>query len=1603
MDGRTMYGLIHWRTKMKMFLLFLIVFHGTLVLGESENESVGVNYLSTVTEKVSLRVSENQPSGTFIGRIPVKPGFQYRFNDNPAYFVLNGTTGEITTRVVIDRENLAEDVMNLVVLSSHPTYPIEVKVTIADENDNSPEFPDRMFNIKWSENAAVGTQYILDTASDADKGVNGISTNYEIVSGNTDDKFTLAITASLSGDEVYLYLENLKLLDREVTDNYVLNISARDAGTPARSGHAIVNVTVIDFNDSPPTFDHSEYAVSISENAAAEASVMRVRATDADVGANAEVSYYITDDTEQFAVERDTGIVRTLHDKLRCKKNICVFTVQAKDHGVPYLTGRAYVTVNLIDENDHSPEITFRYIPATSDYATVNENAQDGTIVALISVVDKDEGDNGRCSVAIKEGNELGAFRLEDAFGWSLLKVNKQIDREENSVYNLTILAWDHGEPPRESSENIIIVVNDVNDHTPTFLKLEYVAVLSESVPTGSFVASVSATDADTGINAKLTYSIVSGDSHGWFAIIADSGLITTARRLDRESSAMMTLNVSVNDGGPSPHISYAKVTVQILDENDETPAFTESVYNVSVSESLPPGSAVAAATAIDNDDGPNGTVVYAFDSDVEMKYPGTFLLDSATGKISTRVLLDREKRDFYSLGVIARDDGRPPLSSSAAVHVTVTDINDNSPIFYPTHYFASVLENLPAGTIVTKVDAYDLDAGSNGRVHYEITGGADGKFQIDPDSGAIKTSASLDREVTPVFKLTLRARDAGGRESAELAIVEIKVSDVHDTPPAFSRRRGYGFSIVEDGERPDVGRFVGAVEATSTLSRATVSYAIASGDHRGMFRVDASSGAISTAKPIDREQESVYHLIVVASDGSVPAKTNVTVTVLDVNDNAPYFASQSVDVHVYENWPVGHEVYVVDARDDDEGGNSRITYELEDNPGGMFRMNAVTGAVFLNKPVASSAREIYHAKVRASDNGVPRLSSSLRVAVHVHDVNDHTPRFTRPAYATSVRESAPLNHRFITVDARDDDTGPDGVVSYAITGGNADGKFGVFPDGFLYVQSGLDRETRDRYELTVTATDHGLQPRSSTARVVVHVADDNDNAPAFGNATYALRIGENLPPDTLVGVVSATDADLGRNGEVSYAMATRQGDFAVDALTGEIRTLRDFDREVLVELTGDDFFTVEVSAYDNGVPRLRSHATVVVYVVDANDNAPAFDQDVYEISVSESAPVGAPLLRVSAADADAGANGDVVYDVVGGNEERAFAIDSGSGKVRLARLLDRETASRYELVVRAQDGGEDVHLSTTALVVVIVQDANDNAPTFFEQTYGARVSEAALVGKSVGRVDAVDDDEGDNAVVTYAIVAGNQYETFGIDGRTGEVFLAKRLDYEQLSTYTLNVSAADHGVPALTSSVAFVVDVEDFNDNAPVFSSGPAVRQILEGIPINSAVFTVSATDRDSENNGRVEYSIVKQEPKGAHFRIDAQTGTIYTNGEIDHEQQAMFKLIVRASDMADAPADRLAATKLVTILVEDVNDNEPKFVSMDAAVVPSTAPSNHLVTKVAAEDADDDDFGEVFYEIVDGDRDVFQLDGSTGYLYTRSPLAVDVATYSLSVRASD
>ncbi|XP_054159642.1 cadherin-related tumor suppressor-like [Oppia nitens] len=442
--------------------------------------NTSISATTTSNDIFYFEVKENSPPNTFVGKIATKSGFTYRFNEDPAEFALDPKSGVIvTTQVPTDRET--KNFYNLVILSSSPIYPLEVKIKIIDVNDNTPHWPSYInTNLSFSESAPIGTKVILDTAIDPDEGY----LRYQINDNNRNIYNTNAMPFKLNYNtsSAFLHLEVSDVLDRETQSTYVVNISAIDSGL--KSSSVLFNVKILDSNDNPPIFDHSDYSVSLNESVGKDVSILQVRATDADEEGNdnSRISYYLLSN-EFFYIDPNTGIIFTAQEgPINCGtvtaednddySRVCVFTVFAHDYGTPRQDGRTYVTAKIQGSNNHSPVIKFRYFSG-SDQVIVDESAANGSVVAAVSVVDLDHGLNGMTTLDIANGDELGHFRLDSIGNSHIIRVNGTLDREKASSYNLTIRAYDKGTPIRSSSAYLNIIVYESNETSSKFSAIQ--------------------------------------------------------------------------------------------------------------------------------------------------------------------------------------------------------------------------------------------------------------------------------------------------------------------------------------------------------------------------------------------------------------------------------------------------------------------------------------------------------------------------------------------------------------------------------------------------------------------------------------------------------------------------------------------------------------------------------------------------------------------------------------------------------------------------------------------------------------------------------------------------------------------------------------------------------------------------------------------------------------------------------------------------------------------------------------------------------------------------------------------------------------------------
>ncbi|XP_041987836.1 protein dachsous [Aricia agestis] len=1569
-------------------------------------------------------IRENARAGTFVGHLgdelpdaappyTIVPVPGSAVNDD---LKIDPQTGEIRTRVPLDREN--RDHYALVAIPASGDN-IRVVVRVSDENDNAPTFPTAVMNVDFSENTPRDVKRKLNPAKDQDLGIFNTQ-RYNIVSGNTDNAFRLSSHRERDG-VLYLDLQINGFLDRETTDHYELVIEALDGGTPPLRGTMTVNITILDVNDNPPVFAESAYSAVIPENATVGTSVLKVFATDLDAGENGLIEYSInrrqSDKENMFKIDSETGEI-TVNKALDFEtKELHELVVVARDKGAQPLETTAFVSIRVTDVNDNQPTIDVIFL---SDDATpkISESAQLDEFVARISVQDPDsKTEYSNVNVTLTGGDGHFDLRTHDNIIY-LVVVALPLDREQQSLYTLNVVATDKGSPPLHASREISLKVTDVNDNPPIFVESEYKANVPEAAAPGTPIIQVSATDLDEGENSEIRYSLLPTPQSDWFAIDERSGLVTTQARVDCETNPMPKLTVVASDRGNPPLSSTATLIVTVLDVNDNEPIFDQSFYNVTVSENEAIGSCILKMSAMDPDCGVNAMVNYTLGEGLARPQ---FSVKPDTGELCVSAPLDHEVISDYEFPVIATDRGG--LSTTAMVKIQLIDINDNVPTFNVKDYNVSLKEGRASSADpIVAVTASDADSGRFGTVTYRIVNGNDNDvFRIDRSSGEIFVTKPALIHANGKFDLEISATDGGGLTAPQAAVVHVNVMPAGIGSALFDKPR-YNFRVREDVRS---GTIVGNLKATAEdRGKQLVRYSIVSGDSH-LFAIEPHTGTIKTTNQLDRETSASYLLNVHAAIGNSASydQTQVQITLEDVNDNAPEFGTSSVRVSVAESAPIGSVVYAARATDQDDGKNSQITYHLVSatGPPNTFAVNPQHGLVTLLRALDYESLVRHTLIISARDGGVPPLSSNLTLVVDVQDVNDNPPVFEHSTYSVNVLESESLKTKILEIQAIDKDTGNNARITYRVVSENNTNEehFKVEPSsGWVYLAKLLDRETISTHKMTIMATDNGIPPLSASASLIVNVVDANDNDPVFSQTTYEFQVEENQHAGAFVGKIIATDADLGDNAVLRYSLFPSNTSFIVDAITGVITTKHALDREY------KSAYSLFAEVRDQGTLPRSSRVPIYIKVLDVNDNSPEIiDPREDVVSVREEQQPGAEVARVKAIDRDSGVNASIKYSIL--NERDldgygVFVIDSTTGVIKTSTVLDHEERSIYRLTVAATDGGKPPRQTVRQLKVEVL-DLNDNRPTFTSSSLTFKVKEDAKIGDIIGMVACYENDLSDNFIrseeerqISYLLMpltSDHFTGTFEIDRKTGSLVVARQLDREIQDEYRLEVRALDTSATNNPQSSAVTVRIEiiDVNDNAPEWSEDPINIEVSESIPVGTIIYNFTAKDADAGVNGDISYFIISNTPSiKTTFGLDPLTGSLSLISTLDYESLKEYWIVVEATDLATNQSERLSTSVTVHISVTDANDNTPKFVSSNKI----SATLNNLsgiIYQALAVDRDSGDNSQISYYISGGnEQSIFSIDYDSGKLtlsrkYITEQNKIRPGQYKLNLTASD
>ncbi|KAM8798904.1 uncharacterized protein ACNFOS_007629 [Eudromia elegans] len=1453
-------------------------------------------------ETVRYSVPEEAERGFFVGNILTDLGLtgeelsarQARLvsEGDERYLQLNQRTGDLSVREKMDREALCGQsepcLVRFEVLLERPLQSFRAEVSVADINDHAPLFLNKEIILKIPESALPGARFLLESAQDADVGNNSLQ-HYNI---SSNDYFRIS-TRRRSDGRRYPELVLERALDREERAEVTFSITAVDGGSPPRSGAALIRVQVLDINDNIPVFTRSMYKVRMPENSAEETLVVAVSAGDLDAGVNGEIEYSIIQNSEEnhqtFKINPQTGEIRLKMPVDYEETKTYEIDVQATDGGG--LSAHCKVLVEVLDVNDNVPEVVL-----TSLSSPLSEAAPPQTVVALFSVRDRDSGENGRTSCELLGEQPFSLVALgTDSYA---LVTADALDREREAEYNVTVRARDAGTPALSAEQPLLVRLSDVNDNAPVFAQASYTLVLRENEPAGTSVGRVSATDADTGENARVSYALVppAPGAPSFVSVDAESGTVRMLRPLDYEEVRAFQVAVRAADGGSPPLSTQAVLRVEVRDENDNAPVVLHPLPNSSatagelVPRHAPAGYLVAKVVAVDADSGQNAWLSYEVAKATE---PSLFRVALHSGEVRTARAVSERDAARQRLVVLVRDSGQPPRSCSATLSLALVEGFSDA---FLKHSQASA-----------------------------------GKSEMEEEENVLATYlvASLC-SISSLFLLSIVAF-----LSAKLCKDRLWVGTSSASVPSYA-----------DGNFPS--SFLDVADA-GTLSRAyRYEVCLTTGSEKSAFKFlrpvlpnpplpqscdepEAAPGARAAASASSRFPGAPRRPPATRSEPAAPAMAPARqVLCLWVFLSAPlarcrlirYSVAEesergSVVAHVAQD--VGLEVAQLGARE------ARL---LAEESRQFFGLERSSGRLAVRDRI--DREELCGRALTCTVSFELLLANPLqffRIEVAIEDINDHSPVFPEEQVTFQIPETSDPGSRFPLEGARDLDVGTNGLQSYSIAPENdyfsvsfrdpSEGENSVE----LVLEKALDREEEPEFTFSLIASDGGSPPRSGTTQIRIVVLDINDNAPVFSHKLYRGQVLENAPKGSPVVRVFATDADVGANGEVSYswshAVDQSPSAFELDARSGDIRVTQPLDFEAAQK------HELSVRATDGG--GLSALCKVLVEVVDVNDNAPELVVSSFVSPVAESAAAGTVVGLFVVKDRDAGANGQVSCWLEGQPSFSLRAAYKNYYELVTASGLDREETARYVLTVRAADAGSPP-LSSTHTFTVDISDVNDNAPVFEQSSYTMFVRENNEAAALVGAVRAVDEDEGSNSRVSYSVAPGGPAERgprsyVSVHSENGQVFVLRSLDYEEVRELEVVVSAADSGSPARSANVTVRIVVLDENDNAPVVlhpaQDGPAPSRELVPTWAEAGylVSKVVAVDADSGQNSWLSYELLKATEPGL-FTVAPHSGEVRLKRPPSDRDAVKQKLVVLVRDNGRPP---LSATAVLAALLLD------------------------------------------------------------------------------------
>ena len=1317
----------------------------------------------------------------------------------------------------------------------------------------------------------------------------------------------------------------------------------------------------------------------------------QVHALDEDTVDSNKITYYLNSNALQ--IDNKTGVIKSLKVFDREEKERYELEISASDSGG--LEGKGTLVINIEDINDCSPSFESKVFNIS-----ITENFPLLKVAFYITAHDPDEGSNAVSFYSATFQDDT--FSIDSMTGGVTLKRNLKFAAR---MFDFQVSVQDAGGFPGTSTSRVILNIFPPCILPPVFVKNNYSFNVTENSSIGQVIGVLNAVRPLSLSAAFIFYEIADGNKN--FIVESTTGLLRTNKVLDFEEKQEDLVLVKAFDSLNNTLLSFTKVQINVLDQNDNHPWFVNKSEAVFVPEGIPIGHIFFKCQAYDKDFGLNGLVKYSL-----INTSGPINVSSNGCNVFSTGPIDYELVKEYIAYIQAADQSPPYYKATLQLKVKVLDTNDNLPIFFNNSHLVHIQENSPIDSLIITVQASDQDSGANGELFYKIASYKDSDIFMLSLNGSLYLKKGVDHEVNPFFILPIQVFDKGSPPQKNEMKLTVMVDDENDNPPVFEKDQ-YTFYLNEESP---VGSVVGVVAAVDKDegANADLVFSILSNDftHDTENVLGRPECIIRALRKFDSESgDTFFNITITVKDLGVPPMTSsvqALIFIININDHAPKFSKSTAYLAcVIRETDANSKVVQVEATDHDI-----IPKPLKYNLGAtenksseflsIFRIDPSNGAVYTKKKIDSKMASFYETTVSVEEigDGV-NLFNYQKLVIFIVPLIHHI-FFTNSCRMAAVTEnSQPLQ----------------GVISDAISYNNTYTVsnysikekgvpfFALKTTGLLQLAQVLSFEKSKYYQFHITAEGLWKEDKFSlftdSIMMSIYVIPENKYVPTYPNNPERYTIFEDWPtfkPFAILRRAFDNDADLG--GFIIYSInSTNPPDAPVQ--------LSPLSRELFLTQTVDyekqDVLSLKISITDLAInvnERLFNTFTVYISIKDVNDNSPIFKSPT-SAYVQEGEAPGSMILNIQAEDPDRGETHTTIgYSIVSGNDLGLFSLNYLTGNLSTSKCLNASFGSMYILMIEIVELRENKlfsSLKSTQNVTIYVVDINDNPPKFSHSIYYAAIKENMMDSTFVAQLEYFDSDIlVENTQSSFELL--DNLDQFSINSETGIILTKRAIDRETQSSFVLTVKVKNLAYPYDQDFCTVVVDIEDVNDNPPVFSGGEKVKlHILENLlPTKFHKFEVF--DPDDAVNAEVYFFLF---PPQLHFFINKTTGELHVLHSLDREERRKYKFSVFAKNTS--PPNFLGYQN-VTLVVEDDNDEKPEFAQKLYHIKFQETPSvNMTILHVYAADKDSNSNAVIYYELVNS-SDHFIINANTGAISTTVPLDYEQKQeYLLEVKAID